>query len=106
MANKIVKSEVFEINTSLLNKTQRTIYNKVSNRYRFWQIYDFFKFIYKNKLNLFMYLFGVVIITVATRLNTILWLLCRFLNISFLVKILFILYILNSKIYKIKKYGN
>ena len=52
-----------------------------------------------------MYLFGVVIITVATRLNTILWLLCRFLNISFLVKILFILYILNSKIYKIKKYG-
>jgi hypothetical protein len=53
-----------------------------------------------------MYLFGVVIITVATRLNTILWLLCRFLNISFLVKILFILYILNSKIYKIKKYGN
>ena len=30
----------------------------------------------------------------------------RFLNISLLLKILFILYIFNTKIYKIKKYGN
>ena len=30
MANKIVKSEIFEINISSLNKAQKTIYNKVS----------------------------------------------------------------------------
>ena len=55
-----------------------------------------------------MYLFGVVIITVATRLNTILWLLCRFLNISVLVNILLILLFIFSilKYIKIKKYGN
>ena len=35
----------------MLNKAQKTIYNKVSNRYRFWQIYDFLKFIYKNEVN-------------------------------------------------------
>ena len=51
MARKIVKSEVFEINTSLLNKAQKTIYNKVSNKYRFWETYDFFKFIYKNEVD-------------------------------------------------------
>ena len=57
MARKIVKSEVFEINTSLLNKAQKTIYNKVSNKYRFWETYDFLKFIYKNEVdfsNIFM----------------------------------------------------
>ncbi len=31
MANKIVKSEIFEINISSLNKAQKIIYNKVSN---------------------------------------------------------------------------
>ncbi|MFY4779803.1 hypothetical protein ACOTVZ_11990 [Aliarcobacter butzleri] len=41
-----VKSEVFTINTSLLNKAQKTIYNKVIKKYRFWEIYDFLKFIY------------------------------------------------------------
>ena len=51
MARKIVKSEVFEINTSLLNKAQKTIYNKVSNKYRFWETYDFLKFIYKNEVD-------------------------------------------------------
>ena len=45
MARKTVKSEVFEINTSSLNKAQKTIYNKVSNKYRFWETYDFLKFI-------------------------------------------------------------
>ncbi len=51
MARKTVKSEVFEINTSSLNKAQKTIYNKVSNKYRFWETYDFLKFIYKNEVN-------------------------------------------------------
>jgi hypothetical protein len=57
MANKIVKSEIFEINISSLNKAQKTIYNKVSNKYRFWETYDFLKFIYKNEVdfsNIFM----------------------------------------------------
>jgi hypothetical protein len=40
MANKIVKSEIFEINISSLNKAQKIIYNKVSNKYRFCEIYD------------------------------------------------------------------
>ena len=31
MKQKTIKSEVFEINTSLLNKAQKTIYTKVSN---------------------------------------------------------------------------
>ncbi|WWW12545.1 hypothetical protein V7P26_04020 [Arcobacter cryaerophilus gv. pseudocryaerophilus] len=51
MARKIVKSEIFEINISSLNKAQKTIYNKVSNKYRFWETYDFFKFIYKNEVD-------------------------------------------------------
>ncbi len=51
MARKTVKSEVFEINTSSLNKAQKTIYNKVSNKYRFWETYNFLKFIYKNEVN-------------------------------------------------------
>ena len=51
MANKIVKSEIFEINISSLNKAQKTIYNKVSNKYRFWETYDFLKFIYKNEVD-------------------------------------------------------
>ena len=51
MARKIVKSEIFEINISSLNKAQKTIYNKVSNKYRFWETYDFLKFIYKNEVN-------------------------------------------------------
>ena len=57
MARKIVKSEIFEINISSLNKAQKTIYNKVSNKYRFWETYDFLKFIYKNEVdfsNIFM----------------------------------------------------
>ena len=67
MPRKIVKSEVFEINTSLLNKAQKTIYNKVSNNYRFWETYDFLKFIYKNEVDfsdIFMEdLFNILIIT-------------------------------------------
>ncbi len=51
MVRKIVKSEIFEINISSLNKAQKTIYNKVSNKYRFWETYDFLKFIYKNEVN-------------------------------------------------------
>ena len=51
MARKIVKSEIFEINISSLNKAQKTIYNKVSNKYRFWETYDFLKFIYKNEVD-------------------------------------------------------
>ena len=51
MASKTVKSEIFEINISSLNKAQKTIYNKVSNKYRFWETYDFLKFIYKNEVN-------------------------------------------------------
>ena len=47
MASKTVKSEIFEINISSLNKAQKIIYNKVSNKYRFWETYDFLKFIYK-----------------------------------------------------------
>ncbi len=47
---KTVKKEVFEINASLLSKTQITIYNKVIKKYRFWQTYDFLKFVYKNKV--------------------------------------------------------
>ena len=67
MARKTVKSEVFEINTSSLNKAQKTIYNKVSNKYRFWETYDFLKFIYKNEVDfsdIFMEdLFNILIIT-------------------------------------------
>lgn len=51
MKQKTIKSEVFEINTSLLNKAQKTIYNKVSNKYRFCEIYDFLKFIYINEVD-------------------------------------------------------
>ncbi|MFY4845042.1 hypothetical protein ACOTVP_10965 [Aliarcobacter butzleri] len=51
MKQKTIKSEVFEINTSLLNKAQKTIYTKVSNNYRFWEIYELLKFIYKNEVN-------------------------------------------------------
>ena len=51
MANKIVKSEIFEINISSLNKAKKIIYNKVSNKYRFWETYDFLKFIYKNEVD-------------------------------------------------------
>jgi hypothetical protein len=51
MTNKIVKSEIFEINISSLNKAQKIIYNKVSNKYRFWETYDFLKFIYKNEVD-------------------------------------------------------
>ena len=47
MGRKALKSEVFEINTSLLNKAQKTIYTKVSNNYRFWETYELLKFIYK-----------------------------------------------------------
>ncbi len=57
MASKTVKSEIFEINISSLNKAQKIIYNKVSNKYRFWETYDFLKFIYKNEVdfsNIFM----------------------------------------------------
>ena len=35
----------------MLNKAQKTIYNKVSNKYRFWETYDFLKFIYKNEVD-------------------------------------------------------
>ena len=51
MASKTVKSEIFEINISSLNKAQKTIYNKVRNKYRFWETYDFLKFIYKNEVD-------------------------------------------------------
>ena len=51
MKQKTIKSEVFEINTSLLNKAQKTIYTKVSNNYRFWETYELLKFIYKNEIN-------------------------------------------------------
>ena len=51
MASKTVKSEIFEINISSLNKAQKIIYNKVSNKYRFCEIYDFLKFIYINEVN-------------------------------------------------------
>ena len=51
MASKTVKLEIFEINISSLNKAQKTIYNKVSNKYRFWETYDFLKFIYKNEVD-------------------------------------------------------
>ncbi len=51
MARKTVKSEVFEINTSSLNKAKKTVYNKVSYKYRFWETYNFLKFIYKNEVN-------------------------------------------------------
>ena len=51
MASKTVKSEIFEINISSLNKAQKIIYNKVSNKYRFWETYDFLKFIYKNEVD-------------------------------------------------------
>ena len=51
MKQKTIKSEVFEINTSLLNKAQKTIYTKVSNNYRFWETYELLKFIYKNEVN-------------------------------------------------------
>ena len=54
MASKTVKLEIFEINISSLNKAQKTIYNKVSNKYRFWETYDFLKFIY-NELNILNY---------------------------------------------------
>ncbi|RZV16525.1 hypothetical protein [Aliarcobacter butzleri] len=51
MKQKTIKSEVFEINTSLLNKAQKAIYTKVSNNYRFWETYELLKFIYKNEVN-------------------------------------------------------
>ena len=51
MKQKKIKSEIFEINISLLNKAQKTIYTKVSNNYRFWETYELLKFIYKNEIN-------------------------------------------------------
>ena len=51
MKQKKIKSEIFEINISLLNKAQKTIYTKVSNNYRFWETYELLKFIYKNEVN-------------------------------------------------------
>ena len=51
MARKIVKSEVFEINTSSMSKPRKILYNKIIKNYRFCEIYDFFKFIYKNEVD-------------------------------------------------------
>ena len=51
MKQKKIKSEIFEINISSLNKAQKTIYTKVSNNYRFWETYELLKFIYKNEVN-------------------------------------------------------
>ena len=51
MANKIVKSEVFEINTSSMSKPRKILYNKIIKNYRFSEIYDFLKFIYINEVN-------------------------------------------------------
>ena len=51
MANKIVKSEVFEIYTSSMSKPRKILYNKIIKNYRFSEIYDFLKFIYINEVN-------------------------------------------------------
>ena len=51
MARKIVKSEVFEINTSSMSKPRKILYNKIIKNYRFSEIYDFLKFIYINEVN-------------------------------------------------------
>ncbi|MGJ0338243.1 hypothetical protein [Aliarcobacter cryaerophilus] len=51
MASKTVKSEIFEINISSLNKAQKILYNKIIKNYRFCEIYDFLKFIYINEVN-------------------------------------------------------
>ncbi|MCT7546556.1 hypothetical protein N5T80_09530 [Aliarcobacter cryaerophilus] len=51
MARKIVKSEVFEINTSSMSKPRKILYNKIIKNYRFCEIYDFLKFIYINEVN-------------------------------------------------------
>ena len=51
MARKIVKSEVFEINTSSMSKPRKILYNKIIKNYRFWETYDFLKFIYKNEVD-------------------------------------------------------
>ena len=51
MARKIVKSEVFEINTSSMSKPRKILYNKIIKNYIFCEIYDFLKFIYINEVN-------------------------------------------------------
>ncbi|WP_151946813.1 hypothetical protein [Aliarcobacter butzleri] len=51
MKQKTIKSEVFEINTSSLSKTQKNIYNEIYQKYRLSQIYEFLKLIYKYKVN-------------------------------------------------------
>ncbi|MCT7591397.1 hypothetical protein N5U31_00300 [Aliarcobacter butzleri] len=51
MGRKKIKSEVFEINTYLLNRTQKSIYNKIYQKYRLRETYKLLKFIYKNKVD-------------------------------------------------------
>lgn len=51
MKQKTIKSEVFEINTYLLNRTQKSIYNKIYQKYRLRETYKLLKFIYKNKVD-------------------------------------------------------
>ncbi|MCG3705029.1 hypothetical protein [Aliarcobacter butzleri] len=51
MKQKTIKSEVFEINTSSLSKTQKNIYNEIYQKYRLSEIYEFLKLIYKCEVN-------------------------------------------------------
>ncbi len=51
MARKIVKLQIFEINTSSMSKPQKILYNKIIKNYRFCEIYEFLKFIYINEVN-------------------------------------------------------
>ena len=48
---KSINPKVFQINTSSLSKTQKSIYNEIYQKYRLSEIYEFLKLIYKYKVN-------------------------------------------------------
>ena len=51
MKKKSIIIKESEINISLLSKTQKNIYNKITSKYSFWETYDFLKLIYKNEID-------------------------------------------------------
>ena len=51
MKKESINPKVFQINTSSLSKTQKSIYNKIYQKYRLRETYKLLKFIYKNKVD-------------------------------------------------------
>lgn len=51
MKKESINPKVFQINTSSLSKTQKSIHNKIYQKYRLRETYKLLKFIYKNKVD-------------------------------------------------------